>query len=321
MIIRGGHPKANQLMEYDILNDNFTDYGMSYLHENMSNYDGEYGTGIYFTQINSTTLYTIRGVSGTKINVYDLPSLSYRDLGTTIPKHAGDSACISSSTTPSHQLYITGGEAFGASLQILSINSMEWTSNPNPPSMNNNRSAHGCIISNDKLWAFGGYETNSVEAVNTTDITNENWQIIGNLSCNRTEFGVTEVDGVIYIVGGQCSDGAVSDNVQTIDTTTNAINVYEHSLPHAVYGMPVMVIDYTIYGFGGYTESSPVDSLLTLDLLRPISITFLPLTLYYRFTFVIPNRPTPVPTTSPTEELSLCPSLSLLNIILIYFSI
>ena len=274
--ISGGHPNLHQLIKYNILNDHFTDYGTSYLHENMSNHDGEYGKGIYFTQINSTTLYTIHGNSGTKINVYDLASLSYRDLGTTIPIYVGDSACISSSTTPFHQLYITGGEVSLTFLQILSINDMEWISDPNPPSMNHERYAHGCIVTNDKLWVFGGYEVNSVEAVNTTDITNESWEIVGNLSCNRNEFGVTEVNGVIFIVGGRCSEQTVSDNVQTIDTATNVISVYVDTLPYAVYGMPVVAVEYTIYGFGGKVDdgTTSVDSLLTLDLLRSISIIY-----------------------------------------------
>ena len=212
------------------------------------------------------------------INVYDLQSLSYRDLDTTVPISSTSDACISSSEYSTPRLYVTGGFDFYDSgtiilddLKILNLNEMLWLIGP--PSMTVGRSRHGCAVANGMLWAIGGYDEVSVEAISVTDITTEAWKSIGNLSCELGLSGITTVDEVIFIVGGHCYDtDTYSDTVYTIDTLTKSINVYEHSLPSSVRAMSVISIDYTIYGFGGYDGTSSLDSWLTLQLFRVYSV-------------------------------------------------
>ena len=279
MTIRGGSRYQNQSTKYDISDGTFTDYGEDYLSSILNNSDGEYGTGVYFTQINTTTLYTINQ-NGDSINVYDLPSFSYRDLGVSIPINVEDRGCLSSSLMPSPTLYITGGPGSLDAFQILNLDTMEWTtSHKTLPSLTYGRDNHGCIVANHSLWVIGGQNVDSVEAINITDITTEKWVVIGNLNCELRKFGVTAVDHLhlIFVAGGYCSDAnnsALSDVVYTIDTVDQSISVYGDTLPYPVEAMPVLAIGNTIYGFGGYSYSgfggfsySILDSWMTLTLL------------------------------------------------------
>ena len=281
MILSGGQSYKEQLVEYDTLNDAFIDYGEEFVSSALGNSDGENGWGVYFTQINATTLYTINR-NGDSINVYDLQSLSFYDLGTTIPVDVSYHGCIASAITPSPRLYITGGKVDDWSspnwleelddLQILGLDDLQWLTSA--PSMTTARAGHGCIVVNDLLWAIGGQSSESVEMINITDITTGSWQVVGSVSCQMSSFGITAVDDIIFLVGGYCWDtSARSGIVYTIDTVTNTISVYAESLPFPVNGMSILAIDDMIYGFGG-TNGSSLDSWMTLDLLSLLKCTY-----------------------------------------------
>ena len=280
-MISGGQVNPYQWTKYDILKDEMTDLGVDYLNVTLGNEVGEHGYGTYFTQINDTTVYTING-NGDSINVYNLQTLSYQDLGTTIPINVDRYGCMASSATPSPRLFITGGNNASNSedaalddLQVLSLADMQWMSSP--PSMVETRHRHGCIVANDKLWAMSGKYENSVEVINTTDIANETWQEIGTLSCMPVLMGITVVDSTIFVVGGYCRSWSTrSDTVHTIDAVTNNISTYAYSLPIAANGIPVVAIDATIYGFGGQTSGSTrLDTWYTLILLSILFILLL----------------------------------------------
>ena len=295
-------------MEYVIVSNEFVDYGEDYISSALGNGDGENGWGIYFTQINDTTLYTINR-NGDSINVYDLQSLSFYDLGTTIPVDVSFYGCIASAEIPTPRLYITGGKEWFRELddlQILGLDNLEWLASP--PSMTTARAGHGCIVVNDILWAIGGEDLDSVEIISITEITTKSWQIIDSVPCQLGRFGLTLVDEMIFIVGGYCWDTETySDSVYTINTREMMISAYSESLPFAVNGMPVVMVDYTIYGFGGYIGSSVrIDSWMTLHMLR------IHLFLYCIFEKVLKTtlfwlksndiRTTDNPTTSPTTS-------------------
>lgn len=262
----GGPSDDKQLIEYDIQNDVFIDFGINYLDATLGNTEGEFGFGSYFTQINDTTLYTINP-DGDSINVYHMDSLSYKQLGTTIPIETRDEGSISSSETPTPRLYITGGYYNGGldDLQILSLWDLNWLSSL--PSMTVERRQHGSIWLNNTLYAIGGLHVNSVQWINTKLLDSWSDPTAITLTCDLGNFGITAVDKVIYIIGGWCYDlGNASNTVQTIDTLTGAIST--EILPSAVTYISAVTVGNTIYGFGGY-----ITSWFTLDLLR---ITLLP---------------------------------------------
>lgn len=259
------------MMTYDISSDSSVDLGATYWNGTVPA-RGEYTNAWYhYTQFNETTVFSIN-YPGDGINVYDLPSLSnsnpflaHSDLGTAFPTtlEAGAFSCLASSQTPTATLYVVGGAQRDSGrypmnkLQVLRLNNMEWLSSID--SMNDARLSPACIVANDRLWAWGGFTyqessvVTSVEAVNITDIENEQWQSIGTISNGVSHTGIAVVDNVIFIIGGQDTSRTLINKVMTIDTVTGTISEYEDTYPYVVQRMSVIAVDRTIYGIGGVT--------------------------------------------------------------------
>lgn len=297
-----------------MINDTFIDYGEDYLSSTMGNADGEFGYGTYFTQINDTTLYTIN-CNGDSINVYDLQSLEFTDLGVSIPNDIDWSACIASSATPTPRLYITGGyerpdynpAGFAVkSSKMLNLDNLQWSFG----FMEYSRSSHGCIVANDLLWAIGGSGRDSVETRNITNYAQNSWQERETLSlyCQLASFGITAVDKLIFIVGGSCTEmytNTRSDLVVYIDSENmNSIRYYPYRLPYAVSGMSIMLIDDTIYGFGGLDayNATILNSWMMLDVLSVHTSLMCILTCDSQVNVDLLKSPTMSPTASPTAS-------------------
>lgn len=270
-MIRGGDStNRHQLIEYDIATETFNDLEDDYLESTLGNNVGEYGTGVYYTQIDATTLYTISR-TGAYISAYDLESdsVSWNRIEPDIPYNVGKYACIASSNTPSPRLYITGGDDDDVKkrLQIYDLDSNSWLESDSIPQMRFIRDSHGCTVVNNRLFVMG--HSTKIEAINITDIMNQSWTKMGLLPPSRPtleEFGVAAVDHMIYIIGGT-RDGGPVDTVYTIDTDTDAVTLHGEPLPYPVHGMSVVVVDGIVYGFGGKTGGTPSDQWMTLDLL------------------------------------------------------
>ena len=250
------------MVRYNILSGDFTDYGTNYLSE-LGNNDGEYGQSVFYTQYDSTTLYTAGGSSGNAINMYDLETLTFQSLGTTIPFQTSRTSCIASSDSPTPSLYIVGGH-YPKKLQLLDLDTVSW--HESPPDMTYSHSYHGCIVADDRLWAIGGSGSSTVEAININEL--DFWQYIDGLQCGLFSPAVTAVNGFIYVIGGSC-DGH-SDQMHVIDTATNSIEIHSDTFSFGRYSFPIVAIDETIYGFGGVHELSTIDSWITLNLLSII---------------------------------------------------
>ena len=242
-----------------MLSADFADYGTNYLSE-LGNSDGEYGQSVYYTQYDSTTLYTAGGPSGNAINMYDLETLTFQSLDTTIPFQTSRRSCIASSDSPMPTLYIVGGQ-YPKKLQVLDLHTVSWHNSTSD--MAYSHSYHGCLVADDRLWAIAGLASNAVEAVNINYLNS--WQYIGALQCDLFIPGVTEANGLIYVIGGSC-DGH-SDHMHVIDTAKNSIEIHSDSFAFGRYSFPVVAVDDIIYGFGGVIGSSTVDSWITLHML------------------------------------------------------
>ena len=269
-IIRGGYLQYYQLIKYDITNDVMIDYGEDYISSTLGNEHGEYGLGVYYTQIDSSTLYLI-DMLGDSINVYNLQSLSYQRLNTTIPFDVSYYSCIASTDSPTSTLYITGGYGKFRNgtldrFQVLNLENLSWLKNA--PSMNAKRYQHGCIVVNDRLWAIAGAYENTIENIGITNIESiyNSWRDIGSLECGLSFFGVVAVDELIFVVGGSCYGSTIRlDTVYTIDTVTDSITAHPHALPFGLSGMPIVLVGNIIYGFGGYHGDNMLDSWMTWD--------------------------------------------------------
>ena len=268
VLISGGYNYRQQLTTYDIGTNSFTDYGSSYLYDTLSsgNLFKEMGLATYYTQINETTLFSI-AQSTTRISVYDLESLSWQQLATNIPTNVYFRGCLASSQSPS-ALYITGGWYTSTTsstmndLQVLTLHDMTWSDNA--PAMTYARHSHGCVVVDDRLWAIGFVL--AVEAINITGLESQSWNEMMTLPQRLVQFGMVAVDDTIYIVGGYNISSFAMNSVIAIDTAAASYAMYDGVLPYAVYGMPVVLIDDTIYGFGG-TDGMSSDSWMTVDML------------------------------------------------------
>ena len=254
----GGFPDWDQRTKYSINLHEFQ-HGEDYLNQTFNIY-GELGTGIFYAQINATTLFTIDGTMGAQIHVYDLSSMSsasgFREL-TDIPQPVNHTACLASSDSPIPQLYITGGTWTVDStmpnkpldvFQIFTLDNNSWSTGRN---MHFARHSHGCIVMNDTLWVMGYIA--AIETIDTTDLYHANWSVNDDLRIdNRTEFGMVAVDDLIYIVGGQFPCYCTTNMVYIIDTISNNITTSFLPSDQGIAGLSMVAVDGTIYGFGGY---------------------------------------------------------------------
>ena len=283
MVFSGGYPYPHQLIEYDITRNVFVDYGENNLSQTVGFNFGLSST--YFSQINDTTLYTIAR-NGVSINLFDLQTLSFTNLSTAIPATSSVYGCISSSETPNAALYITGGYLYtdaSRQLQVFSLENSQWLTNP--PSLSHYRTWHACIVAREKLWAIGGWDTDSIEYVTIMNIEAERWQIAGYLNQAIYTASVTAVDNTIFVIGGAFTNdnGQTThslNTVYTIDTVMNTINIAADELPIYVSVMAVIAVDHTIYGFAGWkapSETAPA----------PFSASWVSLDVYVESVFVL----------------------------------
>ena len=116
---RGGWNGGGQdgAIVFDTVSRNFTDLGVTYLND-LGNSDGGYSYSREFTQIGGV-LYTLED-GGDCIHAYDLETLTFHELDTTVPSNTAGSACMASSATPSPRLYINGGHGSFTALQVRS---------------------------------------------------------------------------------------------------------------------------------------------------------------------------------------------------------
>ena len=240
------------MIKYDIDNDEFR--------EVLATADSEIdedGKGVYYTQINDSTLFTIYK-DGEHIHVYDLKSSSCRELNTTIQTPVDDKACIASSESPFPILYIVGGyggEEVGAltDLQILNLHNMSWNTGP---SMLHGRKSHGCVVVMDNLWATG--HVAEVEAINITDIYNQGWTQMTELPLRMKWFGLVVVDEFIGIIGGYDRDAPFDQYLSSIffiDTYNSLVYFVNDSIISPAAWISATVVGRTIYGFGGYDSN------------------------------------------------------------------
>ena len=255
-----------RLFQYNIDTNNFTDHGGDYLWSNLGNVYGELGGGCFYTQINETMLFTIRQ-TGDYIHAYDLHSLSYQALPSRIPINVANEAggaCLASSKSPKPQLFVVGGPAYSPegwpmlnTLQILDLSDGNWSFGPN---MTFGRAWHGCVVVNDWLWAIGW--SMAMEAIYVPELSKSSsdinsWSISGYLP---VEFlwlhRIAVFEDMIFVVGGcQFGDVCPSDTVWIIDTNDWNGDLETLELPYAMALMSIVVIDRTVYGFGGVGES------------------------------------------------------------------
>lgn len=252
----GGWDNRRQLVEYDIVENVFIDHGHDELLADT------WGVGRYYTQYDATMMYHI-DPSGSKLFSFNLKSLKSQEFQpvTTIPVTVHNSACIASSED-NRALYITGGDDGTYVLydvQVLELETNEWVTDVGW--MNNARFAHGCIVEpvSERLYAVGGLplSVTQIEYIDIVDIENASWAVMDNeLPQGVAECGIVVLNGFIFVVGGWNGD-SYNDFMYIIDTATGTVSMdTNRTFPHGAYGISAIVVNDTLYGFGGYHDGT-----------------------------------------------------------------
>ena len=213
-----------QILRYDILEDNFTDYG----HVLSAGALCVFNTGFY-SQYDATRLYTVccEGTlcQDTSIYVFDMTSLEQQKV-ITVPVWVHDDACLASSEVTG-ALYVIG--ARGSDLlgdkivQIYDIDSSSWS---NGSSTNYDYHWHDCIVepTTQTLYVVGGWNQTAIERINIMDIYSDSWEVFGYLPDGPLWANIRLVErrGIIYVIGGEYYE-PFADDVYTINTVSTLL--------------------------------------------------------------------------------------------------
>eukprot|EP01084_Bolivina_argentea_P253855 426577_1 len=258
IFILGGTNYRFQLTEYNIVNDKFIDYGTSVLG------DHTYGSGQFYTQINNI-LYIIN-VGGASLSTFDTTTKiftpNYNDV--TIPIAVDTTSCLASTNDGSYLFVVGGGPNSSplTSLQIFNMQSNTWLSNT--PAMQTQRSKFSCIVhpTKNELYAIGGINGTNVPWLNSVEVLNVNHASLNNIEFQTWRYiddnllhpisasRAVMVGNDILVIGGGNSDGYV-DDIQIINAITYQISSGGF-MNYAIMEETVIVVDNTIYIFGGY---------------------------------------------------------------------
>lgn len=110
---------------------------------------------------------------------------------------------------------------------------------------------------NGKVNNVGGLILNENDNyVFTSDIyalspDSQSWYRVGNMSSPRAGMGVAELNGKLYVIGGQDDESYYLDKVEVYDPQTGSCFI-KASIPTARSGLSVAAVNGKIYAIGGY---------------------------------------------------------------------
>eukprot|EP01084_Bolivina_argentea_P203157 347018_1 len=259
----GGEKTGSQrsLLEYNVLQNNFTDFGEFYLPQSDAIYYGRKESQ-HYTQIDHY-LYIIDSNS---LFRFDLKNKSYDSdwNGVTLPSGSSD-GCLASSD---ELLFIIGG-SYGGSVNALNMSNMSWITNISSTIMGRDRLS--CIVHpiRKRLFAIGGSGMRSIESLyigDDQDISTQIWEYLeGSLSdAGPYGYGVHSpskrsavYEDDIWVFGGynyRDMGGRKWYNFEAdiaiIDTLSGAVSD-GGSVGYGSFGLAPIVFNDFMYVFGG----------------------------------------------------------------------
>eukprot|EP01083_Nonionella_stella_P179740 639056_1 len=252
IFIIGGYYEGNALVEFDIATHSVTDHGKRAIMASKTD-----GAAQFWSQ-QGPILYII---DDTVFSIYDMHTRQFTAnwKGITFLTGVGDDGCLASSAL---FLYVTGGDPDGIdTLQVLRLTTYSWITNPLPPTMQQRRQHHSCVLHNDYLWAFAGQWTpdkknfeiaNNERILATGDIAQNTWNYIDPLTVGIVNHRAVAYQDTIYVIGGQDLSSTEYAFVHLVDANTGEVSVSSDPMPDTCdYGAPI-IVDSTLYVFGGF---------------------------------------------------------------------
>ena len=134
--------------------------------------------------------------------------------------------------------------------EISSLNFIQTTP------CNGYRYGAAAVSFEDEVYLIGGaHGSTYYTTIEKLDETNNQWIELSNQVIGRRYLTAEAVDDVIYIIGGQGSDGSYIEAVQAYNISSNTLTTVS-SLPTARKQLNSVVYDNKIYVIGGELESS-----------------------------------------------------------------
>jgi len=124
--------------------------------------------------------------------------------------------------------------------------------------------------SNGKLYAIAG---SSLPYVEEYDPATNTWTTKANLPNSRDAFGITEVDGKIYVIGGT-GTASIATMVHEYDPTTNAWS-QKANMPTPRYYVKAVAVNGKIYALGGNLTTTGTPKTATVEEYDPTTNTWI----------------------------------------------
>eukprot|EP01083_Nonionella_stella_P032694 89465_1 len=301
----GGRTASNsngftEVIKYNMNSDAFTAHGT--ITHNIRIVSQSY------TQIDS--MIYLYSSSTDYIVSYDMASSTYDAQYVLKANVALDDPCMTNLN--SEFLFLLGGSIspnYQSGFHIFDLNTKQWINDG--PDMLEPRVYFSCNAHRDHLYVMGG--GNAEEALDTvividirnvSTINHQNWSALDDtLSAKKNQLHSVVFEDDIYVIGGW-STGATATpygHIDVIDTITNTIRL-DSTLLTAAYGVSPVVVENTIYVFGGRTKTTELNTFQyalltpTPDPTRAPSMDTIP--------------PTSPPTTAPSVAPSFSPSIA-----------
>lgn len=204
-------------------------------------------------------IYLFGGVIGTrKIVVFNTETNTANEQALSSAYEYG---CSGASV--GNKIYLFGSKTFsqGTTINIYDVTNNSFSkSNVSLPISASGIAA--CAI-NDKIYLFGGHNTDTsagiygtfLDSITVFDVTNNTILTLGvRLPVGMTNIGVAALGTKIYLFGGG-SANEYHNTIYEFDTLTNVIKKLDIELPEKMHGIAASTVNDKIYLFGGQGSS------------------------------------------------------------------
>jgi len=210
-------------------------------------------------------IYVIGGKQGSSllntVEEYDITTNSWNNQKSPMPTKRINFAAVEADNG---KIYVIGGENSTSALNTVEeydpVND-RWTVKA---SMNANRSGLRAVALNGKIYAIGGRNEDTLNSVEVYDPVNDSWTMLQSpMYQKRSDFGVSVVNGKIYVAGGKLGSEAI-DSVEVFDPATGKWSFRQNmSIPNFDFSMSA--IGDKIYCSGGENSDIIIEYDTVLD--------------------------------------------------------
>lgn len=159
-----------------------------------------------------------------------------------------------------------GGQTAGHTVEVYDIATNSWSSKT---PATDRRFRLTPLLVNGKIYVVGekvsvvnGVEAGVKDVIEEYDPLTNTWKYLSDIRTQRSEAGVTTINGKIYIIGG--SYNGVLNTVEEYDPSTNLWTT-KASMPTARYGLKAVVLNNKILAIGGRVSNTDLSVIEEYD--------------------------------------------------------